>query len=391
LILGLLRNTFLPTSETFIYEQLRHYQSIEVEIIARERINSDHFINSWSINELAAGNGSKIKNKWQRLLYTTGLTSKKKISKIIQERNIHILHAHFGVDATYAVDACRSMKIPLVVTVHGYDITRLPRFKIFPLSWLHYYFKFKTLVKNATLFLAVSNHIKQKLIAQGVPEHKIQVHHIGVDIDKFHYRQDPDSEIIDIVTVGRLTEKKGTKYLLDAFNRVFSEQRNIRLIIIGDGPLKNELIEYARKLECFNNVVFEGQLSHDEVQGKLQSAHIFVLPSVTAQDGDQEGLGMVILEASATGLPIIATRSGGIVDAVFDGESGYLVDERDVRQLSERLKRLANNRAERIEMGYKGRGFIEEHFDIRKQTKKLEELYKKHLQQVDVRRKDNID
>jgi glycosyltransferase involved in cell wall biosynthesis len=367
----------LPASETFIYEQVKQYQNIQVEVITREKSNQDKFKTGVSINEVVRtfdGKGRVI-GKLTRLLYTMGLTSTSAISNIIQCKDIKLVHAHFGVDAAYAIKACKKNRIPLIVTVHGYDITRLPKFKIFPLSWMHYFFKFNSLKNNASLFLAVSGPIREHLIRKGVPESKIKVQYIGVDVDKFNYREDPDTDVITIATVGRLTEKKGTRYLINAFDKLYHKYSNTRLLIIGDGPLKSELMEQTEHLACRNAIEFKGALPHAEVIQNLRTSHIFTLPSVTASDGDEEGLGMVILEASSTGLPVVATRSGGIVDAVVDGETGYLVEERNVEQLRQRLEILVKDKGQRVLMGRNGRRFIEQQFNIREQTKRLEQLY----------------
>ncbi|MFD2699379.1 glycosyltransferase [Paenibacillus shunpengii] len=381
--LGVLRNTFLPLSETFISEQINQYTSSEIEIITREVINSNSFIfDKWSINSLVNKEVPKFIKFMQKLFFTLNLTSYFKISKIIKQKDIDIIHAHFGVDAVYAIRACKKNDIPLIVTFHGYDITRLPRFKIYPFSYLIYFFNYKELAKRATLCLAVSNHIKTKLIERGFPKEKILVHYIGIDLDKIPYREESSincNEEIVITTVGRLTEKKGTEYLIYAFDKLYKEYKNISLKIVGDGPLKDKLTSVAMTCESSDKIDFLGNKPHEEVISILKKSHIFSLPSITAFDGDQEGLGMVILEASATGLPIVATRSGGIVDAVKDNETGYLVEERNIEQLSSRLKKLVEDEKLRTEMGKNGRTFMEEKFDIKKQTKKLELLYQKYV------------
>ncbi|GIP44128.1 glucosyltransferase [Paenibacillus sp. J45TS6] len=380
--LGLLRNTFLPSSETFIYEQLNQYSGWQVEVITREVINQDQFrSNQWNINSIQKNAKSKFYKLFIKLLYTLKINSTSKISKIIEYKDIDVIHAHFGVDAIYAIKACEKHNIPLFVTFHGYDITRLPKFKIYPFSYLMYYFNYKKLSEKADLFLAVSSHIRSKLIEKGFPEEKIIIHYIGIDLKKIFYREEISvntNEII-ITTVGRLTEKKGIEYLIRAFDKIFEDCENVRLRIIGDGYLKNSLLSLSKLGRSKDNIEFLGNIPHDMVIENLRRSHIFSLPSVTATDGDQEGLGMVILEASATGLPIVASRSGGIVDAVIDNETGYLVEEKNVDELYLKLKHLVENDHLRVEMGKKGRVYMEENFDISKQTKKLEILYKKYL------------
>ncbi|WP_081418744.1 glycosyltransferase [Paenibacillus sp. Leaf72] len=377
--IGVLRNTFLPASETFIYEQLNQYRNVQVEVITREVANRDKFPNQWSINTIVGAAGSSLQKKLTKLLYTLTVTSTRHINRIVEQREIELVHAHFGVDAVYAVPVCKERGIPLFATFHGYDITRLPKLMPGPLSWLVYYMKFKRLVRDTTLFLAVSNHIKQKLMAHGVPEQKIKIHYIGIDLAKVFYREAPDRDTITIMTVGRLTEKKGIAYLIEAFHRLAARREHVRLVIAGDGPLRQALTELAASGAGSGRITFLGSIPHHEVLKRLSDSDIFCLPSVTAKDGDQEGLGMVILEASGTGLPVVATSSGGIKDAVQNGKTGYLVEERSAAQLEEKLDMLVTSQPLRAAIGQNGRAFVEQQFDLRLQTEKLEQLYKQYI------------
>ncbi|WP_160032337.1 glycosyltransferase [Paenibacillus sp. An7] len=375
--LGLLRNTFLPSSETFIYEQLNQYSGWQVEVITREVINQDQFeSDKWNINSIQKNANSKFHKLFIKLLFTLKINSTSKISNIIADKEIDVIHAHFGVDAIYAIKACEKHNIPLFVTFHGYDITRLPKFKIYPFSYLMYYFNYKKLSEKADLFLAVSSHIRNKLIEKGFPKDNIIVHHIGINLEKIKYREDKvkDNEVV-IITVGRFTEKKGTEYLIRAFIKLMEDHKNIRLKIIGDGPLKQELSNISNNSIAKTKIDFLGSLPHSKVLEELNKANIFSLPSVTAADGDQEGLPTVILESFATGIPVVVTNNGGICDAVIDNYTGYVVEERNIDQLKNKLELLITDGNLRKKIGENARGFAEENFNIRIQTQKLEELY----------------
>lgn len=148
-----------------------------------------------------------------------------------------------------------------------------------------------------------------------------------------------------ILFVGRLAEKKGVRFLLEAMHSV----SGARLVVVGDGPLRSELAALAQPLG--ERVRFAGAKTHEELKDIYASADVFAMPSITAKDGDQEGFGLVMLEAFASGLPVVASDSGGIRDLVRDGYNGFLVPEKAPCILAERLNRLVQNNAQRAQLG----------------------------------------
>ena len=179
-----------------------------------------------------------------------------------------------------------------------------------------------------------------------------------------------------ILHVARLVEKKGTLYLIKAFQKVVEKNRGAKLIIIGDGYLKDSLKNLSEKLDIKNSVEFLGAVENQKVLMQMEKSDIFTLPSITAKSGDSEGLGMVFLEAGIRGLPIVATDHGGIPEVVKDGFNGYLVQERDIDMLADKLNFLLENRDIREKFGQNSISFIRENFDIEKQSAKLEEIYR---------------
>jgi len=157
---------------------------------------------------------------------------------------------------------------------------------------------------------------------------------------------------------------------------VSRENPNAELVIIGDGPLRPELESFTYSLGLEERVHFIGVQPHTEVLKWLAKASIFCLPSITARSGDSEGLGMVLLEAAAMAVPMVATRHGGIPEAVVSDLTGYLVPERNAKALAERLIYLLEHDVVRKAMGQAARLMVEEKFNLLQQTKKLEELYK---------------
>jgi glycosyltransferase involved in cell wall biosynthesis len=172
-----------------------------------------------------------------------------------------------------------------------------------------------------------------------------------------------------------LVEKKGVEYLLEAFALVAAELPEVRLEIAGDGPLRPSLERSTSESGLSARVRFHGSLSHGAVAALMQNASLVCQPSVTASDGDSEGLPTVVLEAAATAKPLVGTRHSGIPEIIVDGKTGFLVAERDVGALADRLLSLLKNAELRRKMGEAGRKRIEEKFDLKKQAKRLEEIY----------------
>jgi glycosyltransferase involved in cell wall biosynthesis len=222
------------------------------------------------------------------------------------------------------------------------------------------------------MFIAVSDFIKKKLIEKGFPENKVVTHYLGTDMGVVPV--EPRREKI-VLTIGRLVEKKGTKYLVKACAELAKNMPDIRLVICGDGPMKDELATLALDLGFQDKIEFVGWRSKAEVQNLIRKARVFALPSITAEDGDAEGLGMVLIEAMALGIPCVGTVSGGIPDAVADNETGFLAAEKNHIDLAEKIKLLLSDHSLSIEMGKKGRKRAEEIFDIKKQVAGLEKIY----------------
>ena len=181
-----------------------------------------------------------------------------------------------------------------------------------------------------------------------------------------------------IVFVGRLVEKKGCTYLLQAMQRVQEQVPDCELRIIGDGPLRATLEEQAASL---SHVRFLGVQNKQQVKEHLSEAWLFCTPSVIAESGDAEGLGMVFLEAQALQTPAISFDTGGVVEAIADGATGFNVPEKNVETLADRLLELLQDDEKRHAFGIAGKQRVLDQFDIRKQCEKLEAIYDQVLEQ----------
>lgn len=365
--IGIYVRAFPRISEAFIVEQAHGMMQYKPTFISSALLHETPFKSiSLSQNDFFA-----IKQKIHLLTRSPHLFGQfHALSKLA------LIHAHFGPDGVYAMRLAEKLKLPFLVTFHGYDIT-IYRTAIWRTGKLFYYqlvFYEEELKRKASAFIAVSNFIRTKLLEKSYPEEKIIQHYIGVNTAKFS----PSNKKSDkryILCVGRHTQKKGIDTLLRAFARIARKYPSVSLIQVGTGPMTTALNALATELGINTRVHFLGAKPHEIVLNLMRGAEIFALPSQTATNGDSEALGIVFNEASACGVPVVSTWHGGIPEAVLNDETGFLVPERDDVALAEKLDTLLSDRALGKKMGQQGREFVCEVFDIRKQTVKLEAIY----------------
>lgn len=242
------------------------------------------------------------------------------------QKNFDLIHAHWLIPQGIVQSF---FKKPYIVTGHGGDITSLNAGIIK---------KLKTrCLKKAKNITVVSEALK-KQVENLVPQKKIEVISMGCDTSKFGKQyfktnlfNQGDKKVV--LFVGRLAEVKGVTYLIEAMRYV-----EAKLVITGTGPLEQELRHQAE--EFGDKITFLGPKTHKELAEIYASADVFVAPSVTAKDGGKEGLGLVLLEAMASGLPVVGSNSGGIPEIIKDNYNGFLVEERDVKGLAEKITEI---------------------------------------------------
>jgi glycosyltransferase involved in cell wall biosynthesis len=281
-----------------------------------------------------------------------------------------LIHAHFATDALLALPLARRLGVPLVVTLHGYDVmrTRGALLGSLRLSWARYAIWRRRVIEGGALFLAVSDALRRRAVAQGFPEARVRTHYLGTKLAPMPADAPPREPGL-VLHVGRLVEKKGTALLLDAMAQVPGG----RLAVIGEGPLGEALRVQASKLGL--DVEWLGRLPHEEVRGWMRRATLLAVPSITARDGDAEGLPTVIAEAGAVGLPTVGSDHSGIPEAVVDGVTGFVVPEGDSVQLAARIAELLADPARAGAMGLAARARTEDLFDSGKQIERLEGYY----------------
>lgn len=365
------RHQLFKVSEPFITQQAEQYKNYIPLYLGRDRygeapVESSSLTLSDSPEQNRAG-----RRMWQVLT-----RDPLPYLKLIGSRRPALVHAHFGVEAVYALPLAHKLRVPLVTTFHGFDATLSAKALLTSRSpsWINYALLRGQLARKGDIFLCVSEFIRQRVVELGFPAERTYVHHIGIDTESISPREKKDEKPL-VLHVARLVEKKGTEYLIRAFSKIAHVFPEAELIIIGDGPLRSSLELLAEKLKVQSQIKFIGAKSHKEVIAMMRRSAVLAIPSITARNGDTEGLPMVTLEAAALGIPVIGTRHSGIPEAIIDSQTGFLVAERDIDSLAERIYILLADQEQRFIMGDKARAFCESHFDIRRQTQKLEAIY----------------
>jgi colanic acid/amylovoran biosynthesis glycosyltransferase len=234
------------------------------------------------------------------------------------------------------------------------------------------------LFKKIDLFLPVCDYFKKRLVSLGCPSEKVVVHHSAIDCSQFFFkvRRKPEKGPITAVIVGRLVRKKGIAYAIEAMAQIIAKYKDVRLLIVGDGPERENLELLIKKLKLREHQVkFYGWKSHEEVVAILSRAHIFLLPSITPSNGNQEGIANALKEAMAMGLIAIATWHAGTPELIEDGVSGFLVAEKDSAALACVIDYVITHPERWEKIGLAARKKVENEFEITKNSKELEQLF----------------
>jgi colanic acid/amylovoran biosynthesis glycosyltransferase len=295
------------------------------------------------------------------------------VASFARHGSYDLIHAHFGPNGELAV-LLRGLGLhrgPIVVSFRGYDATR----------WVveHGPGCYEGLFREDVLLMPVSRHLAGRLEKLGCPSEKIQIHHSGIKLEEFPFaeREPGAAETVRLLSVGRFVEKKGLEYGIRAVARVRSERPDRRIVyrIVGDGELAGDLKRLVDRLGLNDCVELLGSRSHREIPSLLRESHVFLLPSVRSAEGDEEGIPVSLMEAMATGLPVVSTVHGGIPELVEDGVSGFLAPERNAGMLARRIVDLVDHPEHWREMGRRGRMKVEAEHDSDALNERLEATY----------------
>ncbi|MFD1720839.1 glycosyltransferase [Amnibacterium endophyticum] len=363
---GVLRHTVYLPSERFIPDQVRALERCSPIVLARD-----------SVIDPVPGIRTRqlpLHSTPARAAYITGVAANRSLQSVIADERLELLHAHFGVEGLYSRRAAERAGIPHVVTLHGFDVSysREALLRARTPSWARYALLREGLLRSPSLFVCVSEHVRRLAIGLGASEERTPVITTGVDTTLLLPTPVPDEP--RVVHVARLVEKKGTEYLVEAVRRARLKVPDLRLDVIGDGPLLGRLTSQVSEAGLKEAVTFHGALPHALVLELMRRAAVVAVPSVTARSGDTEGLPQAVLEAGALGRPVVGTRHAGIGEAVTD-DTGVLVGERDAGSLADALVQVLGSHVVAADMGARGRDRIVEHFDLQRQARRLRDAY----------------
>jgi colanic acid/amylovoran biosynthesis glycosyltransferase len=352
------KETLLPASETFILAQMRALTKYVPILAGLERAHPSLPLPQEPL--LLSEHSPSISDARAKLYRRTGTAPLFHLKA--KRSRPDLVHAHFASGGRTALPLARALHVPLLVTLHGSDITVRHQEPD----------RYRRLAEGASLFVCVSKFIRDRALEAGFPPQKLLVHYIGIDRDLFS----PPAlakTFEGVLFVGRLVEKKGCEYLLRAMQVVQRAHPQCKLTVIGDGPLRPSLEVLAGQLGI--RCQFRGTQPMAIVREALRTAKVFCVPSVTAANGDSEGLGMVFAEAQAMGIPVVSTVHGGIPEVVLNRVTGLLSPERDYESLASALSTLLSD--EELWQSFHRAALerIEQWFDLSTQTALLEKIY----------------
>lgn len=367
--------SFSSTTETFIYNYVRSLQEVGGEHIvvtlARYNIASRPYNPVYLIDLPSKWHPERI---WSRIKIPFApkkptqyeAIQRKRLKHLFRQLQPDIIHAQFGPAGVLVAPVASLLNMPLVVTFHGYDISQLMQ----QTYWKEQY-KQKLIQDNVSA-IGVSNFICRKIVDMGFSSDHVHLLHGGADLSQFTY-SDPfsryDGHHINCVSIGRMTAKKDPISLIKAFEIAYDaigKGKTLTLTMAGDGPLFAQAKKFASDIfgEDQRVVRFLGTVPHTELNCILHDSHIYMQYGITAPDGDHEGQGISLVEASASGLPVIITDHNGFPDVVLHEKTGLLSPEGDVQAMADNLLTLIEQPELWQEYGKNGRQHMEKNFSL---------------------------
>lgn len=297
---------------------------------------------------------------------------KSELKKFLLQNNVDAVLAEFGPTGVAMMDICQEVGLPLIVHFHGADANRND---IVSGEIGKYY---PELFHKAAAIVTPSNFLRERLLQLGASSKKVKTNYNGVDTSLFT-EASPDLSPPTFIAVSRFVDVKGPHLSILAFKKVVEACHDARLIMVGDGPLLESCQQLARALKISSFIDFLGVKQHSEIIDIMRSGRAFIQHSIRTSDGQCEALGIVFLEAGASGLPVVATFSGGIPEVVIDGETGFLVEESDVNTMADYMLKLAENPDLAAQLGKAARVRISTNFSMDKSSNGLWKIVKEAI------------
>jgi colanic acid/amylovoran biosynthesis glycosyltransferase len=370
-------DSFSPPYETFIYDTVLALEShgVDNQVITFSRDNEVArpfrkvivvpLPKKWSPGRLSSRAALQLGYIDRDQQYAGMLRSG--AARALSDIEPDVIHAHFGPSGFFAAPLARALKIPLIVSFHGYDASKLLKMP----KWRD---RYKTVFSDADCVTAVSSHMLDLLIRSGLPPSRGKVVHIGKRLEDYPY-SGPKGRVAHWLAVGRLVEKKGHADAIDAFDKAL-RNTGATLDIVGGGELLESLRAHVIQRGLEEEITFLGQIPYAEIQQRMAAADAFILSSKSARDGDSEGIPTVLIEAQAMGLPVVATRHAGIPEGIPEENHWLLAHEGNVDDIADRMSRVAKNPKTELErITRAGRIHVEQNFTLSTQAKILTDLY----------------
>ncbi len=289
--------------------------------------------------------------------------------QFLRKENFDVVLAEYGTLASHVVNVCRELKLPLIVSFHGFDASHTS-------TITSYREKYKDLFNYSSYIIGVSKKMIENLKDLGVPKSKLIYNPYGVKKDFFLTQ--PKYSSNNFLAVGRFVHKKAPHLTLAAFRKVFEVYPNARLIMAGNGVVTPDLSEICFDLVKLwgldGAVSFRGSTSHDEILELMRSSFCFLQHSVTPLSGDMEGTPVAIIEASASALPVISTIHAGIPEVILHEKTGYLVKEKEVDKMANYMLMLFEDRKLAKTLGESGREAMRMEYTMEKHISVINQL-----------------
>lgn len=356
-----------------IYRQITGLKRFRPIVIAQKREESERFPFE-PVSVVPKSRAHFLRRFWFRTLQdapwqlTRGETAQ--LEQVLAESDAQLLHVYFGHIAVHLTPLIRRWPKPTVVSFHGADV-------LVDLDKPRYRAATREMLEAVRLVLVRSQSLAEAVHALGCPNEKIRLQRTGIPLTETAFRERiwPNDDEWRFLQAGRLIEKKGFRTSLRAFAEFHRQHAAATFVIAGEGPLLDSLRELSRDLGIADHVRFAGFLSQEELRDEFYRAHVFLHPSELGKDGNQEGVPNAMLEAMANGLPVFATRHGGIPEAIENGVSGVLVNEGDHAALATALIYWTRSPEEMSRLSRAGAAAVAAKFDLAAQVHALEEIY----------------
>jgi glycosyltransferase involved in cell wall biosynthesis len=365
--------TFLKPEMLHIYRQITGLKRCAPVVIGQKRENAERYPFE-GVHLVPKPRTHVLRRFWFRQLrvkpWQISDAELNGLLGVLSETRARLLHIYFGHIAVHLLPLIRAWKHPSIVSFHGADV-------MVDMNKPAYREATSQMLDAVTLVLVRSESLRRAVVDLGCDPEKIEIQRTGIPLEEFPFRDRavPKNGGWRFVQAGRLIEKKGLPVTLRAFSTFLKQHPNAALTIAGEGPLLPELQKFARALGVTDRVSFTGFVSQEQLREIYHRSHIFLHPSQTGRDGNQEGIPNSMLEAMATGLPVFATEHGGIPEAIENGVSGVLVPERDDEALARALLNATQDPDLLSRIARAGTEAVKHNFDWAAQAQRLEDIY----------------